>query len=325
MTPFTLIYSVFGLISFYTYPIQAVFNGFANGIMYCLKGLSYIDYSIPFKEFNSYWILLYYILLIIAIYFMEGYSYKKSYAVFSIIGTLCIFQMIPYEYLYADSITFLNIGQGDSAVIRHKNKTIMIDTGGLTYKDVATSCTIPYLNKKGIWKIDYVFVSHSDNDHKGALSSLKQNFNVKNVIDTSDPFNINIDGLEIQNLNNWANEFTDVNDKSQVLKFRIADKNILMMGDASTKIENKMISYYSEEINNIDILKVGHHGSKTSSSFEFLNYVKPKEAIISVGYKNTYGHPDKEVIGYLDQLNIKYKRTDINGSITYYGNSLLKA
>jgi len=323
ITPFTLTYSIFGLIAFYSYPIAPVFNSFSTGIIYCMKGLSYIDYSIPFKYFSSYWTLFYYLLLISGIYFIESYSFKKCYLSFSLIGGLCLIQMIPFEYLYADSITFLNVGQGDSAVIRHKSKTIMIDTGGLTYKDIATCSIIPYLNKKGIWKIDYVFISHSDNDHTGALKSLKENFAVKNVIDTSEPFTITIDDLEIQNINIWANEFTDVNDKSQVLKFKVANKNILMMGDASTNIENKMIEYYSSL--NVDILKIGHHGSKSSSSYEFLKYINPKEAVISVGYNNYYGHPNKEVLENLENLNIKYKRTDLNGSISYYGNSILRA
>jgi len=323
ITPFTLIYSMLGLIAFYTYPIKAIFNSFSTGIIYCMKGLSYIDYSIPFKYFSAYWLLFYYLFLLSSIYFLENYSFKKCYVSISIISGLCLLQMIPFEYLYADSITFLNVGQGDSAVIRHKNKTIMIDTGGLTYKDVATSSTIPYLNKKGIWKLDYVFISHSDNDHTGALNSLKENFIVKNVIDTSEPFTITIDDLEIQNINLWANDFSDINDKSQVLKFKAANRNILMMGDASTNIENKIIEYYSSL--DIDVIKIGHHGSKSSSSYEFLKYINPKEAVISVGYNNYYGHPDKEVLTNLTSLNIKYKRTDLNGSISYYSNSILRA
>ncbi len=325
LMPYTFIFMLAALISLYSYPIRPLFTFMANSLTSLMKGLSYIDITIPFKEFNGGFILIYYSILFIVIYFIESYSYKK--VGISLIVGLSIFSLkiIPYENLYANSITFLNVGQGDSALIRYFDETIMIDTGGLTYKDIATNVTIPYLHKQGINHVDYVFISHSDYDHSGALDSLKEHIKVNNVINTNEPFKITIKDLVFENINRWANEFTDENDKSQVLTFKIADRNIMMMGDASINIENKIMEYYSKESFNIDILKIGHHGSNTSSSFNFLNFINPKEAIISVGKNNKYHHPNKEVIDNLNSLNIKYYRTDEIGSIHYYQNALLKA
>jgi len=325
VTPITIVFMFISVIAFYSYPIKPVFDISAKAITGTIKGLSYIDLALPFKELNNIFLFFYYLLLFIAIYLLESYDYKHlkilsvtSVVIFSILLT-------PYEYLYASSITFINVGQGDSCLIRNLDKTIMIDTGGLTYKDIAVNSLIPYLKKNKVYKIDYVFISHSDNDHTGALSSLKKNFRVNNVIDTSSPFKITIGDMEIENINKWADLYTDVNDKSQVLKFKIADKNILMMGDASKNIENKIMSEYKKEDFNIDILKLGHHGSNTSSSYEFLSFISPKEAIISVGKNNSYKHPHKETLENLNSLNIPYKRTDELGSISYYKNNFLIA
>lgn len=325
LTPYTFIFMLISLISLYSYPIRPLFTFLANSLTSLMKGLSYIDITIPFKEFSSVFILLYYLVLFLVIYFLESYSRKKVGLL--VIAGLSMFtlKVIPYEMLYANSISFLNVGQGDSAVIRYLNQTIMIDTGGLTYKDIATEVTIPYLHKKGINHIDYVFISHSDFDHSGALTSLKEHIPVRNVVDTSEPFTITIKDLVINNINEWAKEYSDENDKSQVLTFRVANRNVMMMGDASKNIENKIMEKYQKEDFKIDILKIGHHGSNTSSSEAFLNFINPKEAIISVGKNNKYHHPNKEVIESLENLNIKYYRTDEIGTVSYYRNAFLKA
>lgn len=325
LMPFTFIFMFAGLISFYSYPIKPLFNFLAFIMDKTIYGMSFINVTISFKYCTSYFLLLYYLILFIGVYFLESYSYKKVSICASALLIVGLVKIVPYENLYADSISFINVGQGDSCLIRHKDKNIMIDTGGLTYKDVAVNSTIPYMRSLGINKLDYVFISHSDYDHSGALTSLKSNFNVKCVIDTSEPFVVTINDLEIKNINKWANEYEDINDKSQVLVFKAANKNIMMMGDASTNIEKKILEEYKDYSFNIDILKVGHHGSKTSSSYDFLKFIMPKEAVISVGRNNKFGHPNKEVITNLDNLKIPYKRTDEAGSITYYSNNLLRA
>ena len=325
LTPYTFIFMLLSLVSLYSYPIRPLFTFMANSLTSLMKGLSYIDITIPFKEFSSVFTLTYYLVLFLGIYFLESYSYKKVGGL-AIIGlALFTLKVTPYETLYANSISFINVGQGDSAIIRYYDQTIMIDTGGLTYKDIASEVTIPYLHKQGINHVDYVFVSHNDFDHTGALASLKENIPVHHVIDTSEPFTITIKDLVIRNINEWANLYTEENDKSQVLTFKVANKNILMMGDASVNIENKIMEKYRKKDFSVDVLKIGHHGSKTSSSKAFLDFIHPKDAIISVGKNNSYHHPNKEVIDRLDELKINYYRTDEIGTIHYYAHAFLKA
>lgn len=323
--PFSFFFYLSGVVAFYTYPIRPYFSFLALNLSNLIKGISYIDIVLPFKSFSSLFLFLYYASLFFIIYSLEAHSYKKATSGLVFIAILFTFKIVPYEYLYADSITFLNVGQGDSAIVRHKDKTIMIDTGGLTYKDIATSVSVPYLRSKGIYKLDYVFISHSDYDHSGALTSLKNNFDVKEVIDTSSPFKISIMDLEIENINKWADLYSDTNDKSQVLRFKVANKRVLMMGDASVKIEKHLIDEYQSQDFTFDIVKLGHHGSNTSSSYEFLKFIKPKEAIISVGKNNKYHHPSSSVITSLKTLHIPYYRTDEVGSVSYYNNSFLRA
>ena len=192
---------------------------------------------------------------------------------------------------------------------------MLIDTGGLTYKDLATSSLIPYFKSKRLYNIDCVFLTHEDFDHCGALTSLKEHFNIKSVIKSYELFPITIGNITFKNYNTFSYASEDENDNSLVIGFEIGNLKYLVTGDAPIEIENKIMETYS----NIpcDILKVGHHGSKTSSSDAFIKYLSPKEAIISCGKNNKYGHPHDSVLKVLKNNNVTIKRTDILGTITY--------
>ena len=130
------------------------------------------------------------------------------------------------------------------------------------------------------------------------------------------PYYKNIKVLKVKNIKLYFlnNEIYDnENDNSIVSYIKINNYKLLLMGDASVEVEQDLIDKYNLE--NIDILKVGHHGSKTSSCEKFINYIEPKYSIISVGKNNRYGHPNKEVLAYLS--NTKIYRTDIDGSILF--------
>ncbi len=122
---------------------------------------------------------------------------------------------------------------------------------------------------------------------------------------------LNIDDNKLYFLNN--KDYGNENDNSSVIYTELNDYKFLFMGDASAKVEENILKKYA--ISNIDILKVGHHGSKTSSSKEFINTINPKYSIISVGKNNRYGHPNKEVLNHLDKSKIY--RTDLDGSIMF--------
>ena len=211
-------------------------------------------------------------------------------------------------------MTFVNVGQGDCCYIRKNNKVIFIDTGGLSYKDVATSSLIPFLKKKRVYDIDLVITTHEDYDHTGALSILQQNFTIKECINDASLFPIDIDGIHFTNYNTFFTNKSDDNDKSLVIGFRLFNTDFLIMGDAPIEVEKQMIKTYKSIP--CDILKVGHHGSDTSTCDEFVKFISPKEAVLSVG-RNRYGHPSKKVINILEKNNVKVRSTLEEGSITY--------
>ena len=122
-----------------------------------------------------------------------------------------------------------------------------------------------------------------------------------------------VNGFKIVDINRFKDSKKDTNYNSAVFKFQIKETSFLLMGDAPIEIENKLMSYYKDYID-VDILKLGHHGSDTSSSYNFLKAVNPKEAIISSGYNNYYNHPSNYVLSYLNNLGIAYWRTDLDGT-----------
>jgi competence protein ComEC len=225
----------------------------------------------------------------------------------------------------------LDVGEGDSLILKNNSKTILIDTGGIVNKNYSDN-TINYLKSEGIKKIDYMILTHGDYDHMGEAIKIINNYIVDKIIINCGPIDdlekdlvkaldkkkikyyscikeLKMDNIKLDFLN--TKTYDNENDNSSVIYTVINNNQILFMGDASSTKEQDIISKYN--LSNIDILKVGHHGSNTSSSNYFINKIKPKYSLISVGKNNKYGHPNREVLNNLN--NSKIYRTDINGSI----------
>lgn len=232
---------------------------------------------------------------------------------FSYISSLLV-SFSPFLNYFSNEVVFINVGQGDSILLRNKDKTVLIDTGGNIKFDMAEEVLMPFFKKKRIYKLDYLILTHGDFDHDGAKDSLCNKFNVKNVVDSKYEFPIKIGDLYLENLNNY--ELTGSNENSIAIYTEFIDKKWLFMGDCPSSIEKLIIKDHPNL--KTDILKVGHHGSLTSTSLEFLKAIEPKEAIISVGKGNRYGHPSKEVISRLKNEGISIRRTDLEGSISYF-------
>ena len=233
----------------------------------------------------------------------------------------------------------IDVGQGDSLLIHINKENILIDTGGvITYTNnqdknyITTNTTIPLLKSLGIRKLKYLILTHGDYDHMGEAITLINNFKVENVIFNCGKYNelelnlikhlnnekinyyknieeITIKDAKLYFLNNKL--YDNENDNSSVIYTELNNHKFLFMGDAGVEVEKDLLKNYN--LNNIDIFKVGHHGSKTSSSREFINIVNPKYSLISVGKDNKFGHPNKEVLENLEE-SIIY-RTDQNGSV----------
>ena len=220
-------------------------------------------------------------------------------------------QIIPIPSIH-NSITFINVGQGDSILIRNRNKTVLLDTGGNTSFDMVEETLIPYFRKVGVRKIDLLITTHDDYDHSGAASSLIENFKVTSYYHSRENFPCKIGDLYFENINYYDG---DENDSCLVFLLDFMHKKWLFTGDASTESEEAILS---SGVNiDCDILKVGHHGSNTSTSEAFLKAASPSEAIISCGAKNKYGHPNKEVLERLEKYKVKIRRTDLEGTISY--------
>lgn len=280
--------------------------------------LSFINFhalNINGPPLNQFTTVLYFAMVIIFLYFAEVSNLKCKLSTFYLLSILALTHFIPFEKLNSVEVSFINIGQGDACLLRLKGENILIDTGGSLYHDLATENLIPYFRKNKIYKIDKVYISHYDTDHYYALNSLKKYFMVDKVFDYNNCEEYQSKEIYIRNLNTYDYLFDDENSKSLVLYANIANYSFLFMGDAPKTIEKAIIDNYPSL--DVDYLKVGHHGSKTSSLDEFIKTITPKEAIISCGKNNSYGHPDKETINVLNRYNVTIRRTDLEGTIKY--------
>ena len=324
------------LVSFVVFPLTLLtfiiskFYSILNITTNLLESLSLLfnkfKVIIYFPSINLIFVFIYLSILMLYI------KFKKKICLYLIIVLLIFFKIRPYmdnnTYIY-----YIDVGQGDSILVvtPHLNKTILIDTGGIVsfnenYKsNIVKNKTIPFFRRIGINKVDYLFLTHGDYDHAGEANELLSNFCVKKVFINKGNINniekkINnkevlrlknfvIDNIKVNSLNN--NVFNNENDNSTILLFNIYDYKFLFMGDASIKTEEYLLNNYI--LPNVDILKVGHHGSYTSTSTDFINVIKPKYSVISVGENNMYKHPNKSVLDILD--NTKLFRTDVDGTI----------
>lgn len=277
----------------------------------------------------------------------------KRKLIFSTVIIIIIYNnlsiVFPRNYI---EISAIDVGQGDSFLIEtSKNKKILIDGGGSETGsfDVGENTVIPYLLDKGIKKVDVVIISHTDKDHIGGLLTVIEKLKVERVIigkqfETSENFeklleivkkkNVELNIVEAGNRINieenlyfdilWPNsEFVvnenSLNNNSIVCKLYYGDFSMLFTGDIEEIAEKQIVSIYQKSnVLNSTVLKVAHHGSKSSSIDEFVKLVKPQIAIIGVGKDNKYNHPNDEVIDRFENFGAEIYRTDMDGEISMY-------
>lgn len=240
-------------------------------------------------------------------------------------------------------IHFIDVGQGDATLIKVGDKNVLIDTGEKSAKDEL----LAYLNDHSVKEIEYFVVTHFDTDHFGNGIDVLENYDVKkllipdqvkttasyeNFIDKAteqqeskdiEVLNANemigekllINELELTILAPLKDDYDDSNDFSIVLMARYGNKRVLLSGDAEKEAEEDIVSKYSTNDLNCDVFKLGHHGSRTSSSQELLDLATPEYVVASCGVDNKYGHPHSEVLKRIKGM--KLYRTDEQGSIVF--------
>ena len=320
-------------------PIDNILNFFLNILDFLNNFLATITiFKVIIPIHNILIIIIYYFVFYLLI---SSLNYK--YLTY-LLGILFICYMLPKldskAYIY-----YLDVGQGDSSLIisPYRKEVMLIDTGGkVSFNNeewekrkeeyYLTDNTITLLKALGISKINTLLLTHGDYDHMGETTHLIENFKVSKVIFNNDSYNdLEKDAIKLLNkkkINYYQNikllkfnknnfyflnttSYDNENDNSNVLYFKYGKYKFLFMGDAGIKKEEDILNKYN--LNNITFLKVGHHGSDTSSSKNFIEAINPKISIISVGKNNRYGHPTEEALNNLSKSKIY--RTDLDGTI----------
>ena len=249
-----------------------------------------------------------FIFIFIVVYIQCLKHFKWKYMILFLIPFLEVF-CNPFFQVYT-----LNIGQGECSVIVEPfyKSVVMIDCGQSLYRDNVERIIFPFLENKNIHTIDTLILTHDDFDHSGGYDRLKEKVKIKQVIkDSKDKVNVEYPFYLL--LQERISK--DENDSSIISYFTYDHLNYLFMGDASKEIEKQLMDTYDLKA---DVIKVGHHGSNTSSDAAFLDSLDCRIALISAGYKNKYDHPSTETLKTLDHLHIHTFCTSTNGSIAIY-------
>ena len=250
---------------------------------------------------------------------------------------------VPEEIIQVNEnieVHFIDVGQGDSILIKQGDYSMLFDAGDNQYGNTV----VKYLKDNDIKKLDYVFGSHPHADHIGGLDDVIHTFDIGKVIIPKLTHNtktfedvvyaVKSKGLKITTpivgdeytlgdakftiLAPNQGTYSNLNNYSIVIRLEFGDNSFVFTGDAESQVETEILNNgYNIQA---DVLHLGHHGSDTSSSSNFLKAIAPSHAVVSVGIDNKYGHPESSVINRLIEQNIEIYRTDLHGTIIATGN-----
>lgn len=266
---------------------------------------------------------------------------ESAVVMFMFVLSILVYSVYPRPL----TVHFIDVGQGDAAlVVTPHGRAIVIDTGGImgenTDFDIGDRVVLPYLRHYGIVEIDYLFLTHGHQDHAGGAAAIAKGMPVKNImlprenltqpvaslwrispdstrIGVVEGQSIELDGVMIRVVHavSGVNSRQGNNEVSSVIQVCYGSRSFLFTGDLPAQGEAELIQ--SGRNIGSTVLKVGHHGSKTSSSMDFLEQVAPEYAVISVGANNSFGHPHKEIIQRLLAQHSQIYRTDQQGAIVF--------
>lgn len=283
--------------------------------------LSYHQMSFYMPKLNVYFTLIYYGLLIwICFGKHKIYVFKRFFYSSILMASLLVYQLKTYN----ERIVFLDVGQGDTTIIQADECQMVIDS---------FQGTLAFLKNHGIYRLDYLILTHSDEDHIREAKDIIKAIDVDHILIseydndypdfTQKPIRVKAhDKLMCGNLSlnvlGPLKPYEVNNNNSIVMKFEFDYKNFLFTGDIEKEAESDLVHTYKEKLKS-DVIKVPHHGSLTSSSIDFLNYVNPSFAVISLKTPNSYGFPSEDVLLRYINKHVTIYRTDQHGTIVYDG------
>lgn len=225
-----------------------------------------------------------------------------------------------------DQLVFVDVGQGDCVHVRAGRKNVLIDGGGSFQYNIGEDTLKPYLLKNGVGNVDFALATHQHMDHYKGLEELREVYPVRSIssgLSAGQTLRLS-DKVWIETL--WPTEEglkagQEANENCSVFMIHYGTARILITGDLDAAGEEKMLEYYAnlgqENRLKAEILKIGHHGSQTSTSDRFLEAVSPEYAVIQVGMYNNYGHPNQNIIEKCQKRGIIVKRNDYNGAVGF--------
>ena len=291
----------------------------------------------------NFWMLLSLCLGLIILFLPRGVL-PKTWSV------LCFVPLIMIDSTKNEfELTVLDVGQGQAIFVRDQEQTLMIDTGG-NYDEakfsVGKQIILPFLSVKGVSELNQLILTHLDQDHKGAYESIKHDLPIKKIYSNeqlevadssqfdychqgqkwqwSDRVNLTVLSPKAEQL---ANAKDEKNEMSCVVYLQVKNaqpyQNFLLMGDAGWPTEYQILQDYPDL--KVDVLVLGHHGSRHSSAYHFLKQLNPKMAVASAGFNNRYGHPSVVVESRLKELKIPLLTTIEHGSIRFFKHKSIMA
>lgn len=341
------------LIKFPTVLINLIENCFLTVHEFFLQLIEMVDtyayYPMIIGNFPIYFALLYYVLFFMMMTYLEQKDTVKSFR-YGVCMTVFILVLTLRPYFSpVGTVTMLDIGQGDAFILElpYRKGVFLMDAGAsVSYPDFTPTDKVykqiirPYLHGQGIHKIDAIFLSHNDVDHVGSIEYLMTDIAVDEIIigefheleETDEQLWKKLNQkVTVAHFNEVfmrkgqgfkalspSRDHRSTNENSLVLYTELGGMSWLFTGDIGKETEIEMVKNYPALT--FDVLKVGHHGSNTSTDKSFMKKTNPSYALISAGVNNRYGHPTKEVIQTLEEEAVTIYRTDLHGAVQYHFN-----
>lgn len=348
--PFMFFLLLFSFLpSTFLHAFDMLFVGIHHAVIQSIEWVDRLfNYPLLVTDLPVWFFILYYFALLLGLFYLERKLLKKAFLCFFLLSVLLIgYAAIPY-FSSEGKVTMFDIGQGDAFVIElpYRKGVIAIDAGAkFSFEDMEPSPSVyqriirPYLRTNGIHQIDALFLTHEDLDHMGSVRYMLEEEIVKEiyvsefyeiedgVLQLAEEKDIPIYRITSGEVISFHEQLFSVlsplrdkqktNENSLVLYSEIGGRNWLFTGDISKEEEREIIERYNLQV---DVIKVAHHGSNTSSDPMFLESIGSNIAFISVGENNAYGHPANEVIQTLEELGIRIYRADQHGAVQYIFN-----